>query len=180
MAIALQGSRLHHPLVPVRMPHRSYRWRRLYLPAMGASRCLLVVLLLWAQSGCSFLFVQGPPPRDENSRPPLFDSECTRSRLFPIADTVLAAWAGSTLLGTLILSTIGTPPADQTPAEREASQHKALVIEISALAIGAIPTASAIWGFHTTRKCRDYEEGAWPRRRQVPTMETDERMDAGD
>jgi len=141
---------------------------------------LLVFLLLWGPSGCSFLLAQGPPAKDENSRRPIFDSECTRSNFFPAVDTALAASAAATLLGTLLLSSIGTPAANKTAAERQASENKARVIESGALVLGAIPTASAIWGYRTTRKCREYEEGPWRLNRRAPAMTTDEQVDAGE
>jgi len=58
----------------------------------------------------------------------------------------------------LLASMISTPPANQTPEERQASLREARVLEIGALVAGIVPTASAIWGFHTVRKCRAYEE----------------------
>ena len=149
-------------------------------PGMGAGRTLLVVLLLGVQAGCSFVLVQGPPPKDENAPRPLFDSECTRSKSAPAVDTVLAAMAGAVLAGTLVASTIGTPPPNQTPAERDADRHQAMVIEIGALAAGIVPTISAIWGFRTVRKCREYEEGPWRRSRPTPVIEPDEQADTGD
>lgn len=95
-------------------------------------------------------------------------------------DTALAASAAGTLLGTLLLSTIGTPPANQTAAERQAGENEARVIVIGALVLGAIPTASAIWGYRTTRKCREYEEGPWRPSRRAPAMTTDEQVDAAE
>jgi len=86
------------------------------------------------------------------------DSECTRSKFVPVLDTILAASAGAMLAGAMLASTIGTPPANQTPEERQASLREARVLEIGALVAGIVPTASAIWGFHTVRKCRAYEE----------------------
>jgi hypothetical protein len=147
---------------------------------MEAGRTLLVVLLLGAPAGCSFVLVQGPPPKDENAPRPLFDSECTTSKFAPVVDTVLAAMAGGMLVGTLMASTMGTPPPNQTPAERDASRHQAMVIGIGALAVGIVPTISAIWGFHTVRKCREYEEGPWRRSRRPPVTEPDEQADTGD
>jgi hypothetical protein len=46
-------------------------------------------------------------------------------------------------------------------AERDTDRHQAMVIEIGALAAGIVATISAIWGFHTVRKCREYGEGPW-------------------
>ena len=58
------------------------RWR--------ASLALLLALAS-TQLGCSFLFVEGPPPVEERSRDPFkAGPDCSDSKRFPNMDTVAA------------------------------------------------------------------------------------------
>jgi hypothetical protein len=62
--------------------------------------------------------------------------------------------------GLIILSAIGTPPPDQTPEEMQNEIEVRKIVAVSALVVGAIAGAAAIWGFHTTHECRLYQRAA--------------------
>jgi hypothetical protein len=129
--------------------------------------CLLTVAAMamsCTQLGCSFLLVKGPPSPDEPVR---YSEEggfaCTEVNVAPKADIVLAAIGGG--INFLALGTAtGTPPANQTAQQQQDSQTRFVTMFWSGLAIAGLGTVSALWGFHTTRKCREYVESPWTRR----------------
>ena len=53
-----------------------------------------IVLALALLSGCSFVFVSGPPPQHEQL--PYFS--CSESRVFPILDTIFAVLEGANFI----------------------------------------------------------------------------------
>jgi len=144
------------------------------LTAMSCSRCLPLALVpgLWMlmQAGCSFAFVSGPPkarripyedrPNAQSGNPPTTglatSRPCTVHRVFPILD-----WATAGVgLGMAVLAGIGTPPADQTPSQREARDRRAEMVWTGGLLTAAVATASGIWGTYTINQCRNYVR--WP------------------
>ena len=60
-------------------------------------------------------------------------------------------------LGALVAGT-GTPSPDATAEQMHHSDTVRAEIFWSGLAVGAVMAASAIWGFHTTWKCREHVE----------------------
>jgi hypothetical protein len=128
----------------------------MYSGCMQLSRVLLVLVLIASpmQFGCSFMLVNGPPSPDATAVVARDGSVCTNRNALPVMDVVLASGAG----GLFVISRIGTPPANQTPAQRQDLERRRKIVSISALVVGGIAAASAIWGFHTTRKCRQYIE----------------------
>jgi uncharacterized membrane protein YdbT with pleckstrin-like domain len=123
---------------------------------MKPSRTIAILAVACAllDSGCSFLFVNGPPTAHQREAfEPL--EACTDSLKSPTTDTVLAA--GIPLFGLALAA----GPGQGTGATKEASANQDrtfAVMGISSLVISAVLTTSAIWGFHTVKKCRRYLE----------------------
>lgn len=115
--------------------------RSLRRPAVGA-------IALTAFSGCSLLFVEGPP-RDHASRH-FFD--CTTSMLAPGMD--------ATLTGALALSVLGVA-SDQTHDTRD-------IVTQSALVVGAM--ASATYGYLQVSKCRQAKDDLGERLINMPYL----------
>ncbi len=111
------------------------------MPARPASSLRLVptlaaILGIGGGSGCSFLFVEGPPR--EHAKLQRFD--CTERNVLPVVDAVVAGLLGATAQGI-----VADPEND---AETRA-------IAITALgSYAALGAASAIWGMHATGRCR--------------------------
>jgi hypothetical protein len=97
-----------------------------------------------AASGCSFIFVHGPPRNHENS----VAFECTSSVVAPVLDTV---WAGLNGIGA-----ISAASTDEATWNSRSTTSRGAVI-----AVGAgwflLSGASAIYGFTRTQSCRDAE-----------------------
>ena len=118
------------------------------------SIAILATLCALLHSGCSFLFVEGPPTAHERGTFEPLD-ECTESFKSPTTDTVFAAGIP------LFVLALAAGPGQGTGATKESSANQErtfAVMGISALAISAVLTTSAIWGFHTVKKCRRYVE----------------------
>src|SRR5450631_3483073 len=114
--------------------------------ALFAVACALV------DSGCSFLFVDGRPTAHERGTFEPLDA-CTDRFNFPTTDTVFAAGIP------LLVLALAAGPGQGTGATKEASDRSErtfAVMGISSLVISAVLTTSAIWGFHTVKKCRRY------------------------
>ena len=127
---------------------------------MRPGRTLLAVLLVvtFAQPGCSFVFVKGPPA-SAGGRPDPFEAmaDCTETRVPPVLDTVAAGLAGAYALAAVATLT-GTPPPDATEEQIDHTDTVHAEFFWGGLIVGAVMTASAIWGFRATRKCREYVE----------------------
>jgi hypothetical protein len=123
---------------------------------MRLGRVLLVSLLTASstQFGCSFMLVNGPPSADATAVVAMGGSVCTNRNTLPVLDVVLASAAG----GLFVISGIGTPPSNETPEQRQDREQRGKIAAISALMVGGVTAVSAIWGFHTTHKCRQYIE----------------------
>lgn len=98
----------------------------------------LVLLGTFLLPGCSFLFVDRAPPRqDWNSSSGW--TECTHSRLLPAVDTGIAIGNG---LALMLLTTLkGTDTSTKVGAALDL----------------ALYGASAVYGFVNTGRCRDFQ-----------------------
>jgi len=94
-----------------------------------------------AASGCSFIFVRGPP----SDRPQYGAIDCTSSVVAPVLDLV---WAG--LNGTGALQAASTSQATWD-ANTTTSRGAVIGIGLTWLVVSGV---SAIYGFKTTEACR--------------------------
>lgn len=121
---------------------------------------LPIATVAWAcsQLGCSFLFVKGPPSAN---KPVVYSEEdgfgCTDTNFAPKADVVLAGIGGWMSFSGLVAAT-GTPPPDQTAEQHHDAEVYKATMFWGGLAVAAVATASALWGFTTTRQCREYAD----------------------
>jgi len=97
----------------------------------------LIVLAGWANAGCSFLFVDGPPAKHQKM--PYF--ECTSGRGWPIVDTVIGVSVG-----------LGAAAAIDEPGSQNRSEA------FIAAAEAALFLASTVYGFSKTSECREAKE----------------------
>lgn len=102
------------------------------------TRAVVTVCLLALLPGCSFLFVNGPPP--DYAERPYFD--CTSSRLAPITDTVFAVLYG--VSGTVFLT---------LPTNNGFDSSATMPIGLLYLGWATFLGASAIDGFDDTAAC---------------------------
>jgi hypothetical protein len=104
---------------------------------------LLALAASLVSNGCSFLFVQGPPP------PPLPPTDCTSSSHLPGVDALIATLIGLAEIGigVSVLHDIGAPPSGTTV------KH---VIDLGVLPISAalLFGGSAWYGFDELADCR--------------------------
>jgi len=117
----------------------------------------LLATILCTQPGCSFLLVEGPPKPDETPFRRMDDSFCTERNGAPVVDTVAAG----------VLPFVGLMSLYNLGGGRDVGETEAMVTLTSALVLSGVEAASAIWGFHTTRKCRQY--AARQLRAELPT-----------
>jgi hypothetical protein len=111
-------------------------------------RLLLLLLLVagvCAQGGCSFILVEGPPGSGEMPVRRMDDTYCTEGLGAPIVDSI-ATWVVPLTLLMSMYSLGG----------KNVGEMEAVVKLTSALAVGGVEATSAVWGFHTVRKCRQY------------------------
>jgi hypothetical protein len=104
---------------------------------------LLAFGIALAQTGCSFLFVKGPPSNERNIAPdemPVGRS-CTRSYTAPVLDTI---WAG---LHGLSLVMLGAASESSTK-----NRDSLIGIEIAWLTLAV---SSAVWGYTKVGECRE-------------------------
>lgn len=97
------------------------------------------------QSGCSFLFVKGPPANHAE----LASVECSDSNGWPIVDAI---WAGLNGLGA------ATAPADKIDSsgmKSSPSHDQVVAVGVSWLVVSGI---SAIYGFSKVSACRDAKQ----------------------
>jgi len=106
---------------------------------------VLVMVSAFTQGGCSFLLVDGPPRRKDIPYRRSDDSLCTESNRAPVTDLMLA---GAIPLGGLSMA-VGQG--------QQGNETAVTVILASALVLSGLEVVSAIWGFHTTARCRQYE-----------------------
>lgn len=100
------------------------------------------VILSVAGSGCSFLFVNGPPPDHKTST--FFD--CTSSNTIPFVDVAFAA--GSVLEAVEGGTGVQSQGYDTTTTSRTG---EAVTFGVTA----AVLAASAAYGFNKTSQCRE-------------------------
>ena len=112
------------------------------------ARLAAVAVALTALSGCSLLFVEGPP-RDHASRH-FFD--CTSSMVVPGMDAALT--------GALALSVLGVS-SDQTHTTGD-------IVTQSALVVGAL--ASATYGYMKVSRCREAKDDLAERLINMPYL----------
>ena len=129
-----------------------------YPDSMRLGQVFPIVVICSAQLGCSFVFVKSPPPTESRRRDP-FDAvaDCTETRVPPILDTVAASIAGASAL--VVVGTLTGTPSPNTTAQ-QTNQNDTIRAEMFwvGLVTGGVTLASAIWGYRTTRKCREYVE----------------------
>jgi hypothetical protein len=101
----------------------------------------MLAALLGQTTGCSILFVKGPPP--EGMRGPNF--HCTESNVAPLIDMMIASW--QTVRIALALSA-----SDADYRNSQLSRSDDVALGASLLALFA---ASSIIGFHQTSSCRE-------------------------
>lgn len=95
------------------------KYQVMYTDRMGLGRAPLVAVMAISsvQPGCSFLFVEGPPPPGEKPFRALDGSACTERNKYPVTDFVVAASiAGGATMMVLAAGT-ATPPPTQTAAQ---------------------------------------------------------------
>jgi hypothetical protein len=119
------------------------------------------------QFGCSFLLANGPPSADAMTVVALDGSVCSNRNTLPVMDVVLASASG----GLFVLSGIGTPPSNETTQQRQDREQRGKIVAISALVVGGVAAASAVWGFHTTHKCRQYIEANAEKKAEIANPE---------
>ena len=111
----------------------------------------MVVAVVVVLSGCSFMFVSGPPPNHEQ----LASFSCSESRAAPVVDTILAA------LQVLNLATAaGNTDAewnDRFNGNPPISRDTAVPLYV---ATTVLTTVSAYYGYKHTGECRAAKEQA--------------------
>jgi hypothetical protein len=111
----------------------------------------LVLGMVASLSGCSFAFVSGPPPHHEEL--PAFD--CTESRVAPVLDTVFAALQVANLA--LAASSTDQQWSDTFNGNPPINRGTAVPLYIALAAVG---TFSAYYGYSRTGDCREALEAA--------------------
>jgi hypothetical protein len=95
----------------------------------------IVIVALLFHSGCSFLFVKGPPEQHAQ----MWTFDCSESNAFPILDTI---WAGLNGLGAITAAGDSTTP----------NQTQVIAVGTSWLVVSGI---SAIYGFSKVSACNE-------------------------
>jgi hypothetical protein len=134
-----------------------------------------IVLALALLSGCSFVFVSGPPAHHEQL--PYFS--CSESRIAPVLDTIFAVLQGANFL--LAASVSDERWADNYDGDPPIARSTAIPL----YAIGALlGVGGAYYGFSRTAACRDAKElaltraqrngppQAWPPQQPYPPQGT--------
>jgi hypothetical protein len=116
----------------------------------------MVWVLIASLSGCSFAFVNGPPPHHEQI--PAFD--CTESRVAPVLDTVFAAL--QVLNFALAAGSTDQQWSDDFNGNPPISRGAAVPLYA---VLTAVATASAVYGYSKTGSCREALEAARNRAR---------------
>jgi hypothetical protein len=108
------------------------------------ARLALTAALGWGSSGCSFLFVKGPPSQPQHA--PVID--CTTSKVAPVLDSVF---------GVLEVVRIVAAAAASDSAYQNASIPREADIGLG-LAFAALFIGSATYGGIQTGRCADLKE----------------------
>ncbi len=117
----------------------------------------LTLAALTSVSGCSWLFVEGPPAGHERLR----YFECTTSRAAPIGDTALATVYGLTTLAVL---TMGGIAVDGDGSDHDDGDLAMMLIPGAAATVAF--GISAAHGFNTTEECDD-AKARWAKRTRI-------------
>ena len=133
-------------------------------PLASSLAVVPLLLVLAGGSGCSYIFVHGPPPRTEVATPGERWSrsstvECTTSNAVPIVDTLL----GAPLIGLGALVFVGSAAAESKPSTFGSigpTQGEAMAIGAAAVAVGSLVLASAVSGYGRTADCRQALESS--------------------
>jgi hypothetical protein len=123
---------------------------------MRIGRIFLVGAICATQIGCSFVFVKSPPPPGNRRQDPFEPvADCTETRIPPIVDVVAASIAGVFIAFAAVDTLTGTP---LNATAQQNHHYETIRAEMfwGGLVGSGITVASAIWGFRTTRKCREY------------------------
>lgn len=127
-----------------RPPHLE---RRTLGRPIGPASALIVSLALLPGPGCSFVFVEGPPPASVNA----IQVECTTSRVLPILDTVGAITQGFALADAVVPSSALVSSADS--AYEQLGLKSPWDIATAAALLGTF-AASAVVGYSRVSECR--------------------------
>lgn len=109
---------------------------------------LLPVMLAGAPlsgSGCSFAFVEGPPPPERR----FGLVKCTSSSVAPVIDLVIAALQ--------VVGFFQAATGDEVEYRNDKGVSRETGIWVS-LALGTVYTSSAIWGLNTVGECREVKD----------------------
>lgn len=119
----------------------------------------LAILCALSVTGCSFVFVEGPP--DDHRQQPYVG--CTSSRMSPILDTIFTG---------LQLANLGVAVSkddmewdEQYDGEPPFERDTAIGIYSAFVLLGA---AGMYYGFTRTSECRDAQDELAARRRMMP------------
>jgi hypothetical protein len=113
-----------------------------------------IVLVLALLSGCSFVFVSGPPPQHEQL--PYFS--CTESRVAPVLDTIFAVLQGANLI--LAASVDDEQWAENYNGDPPISRTSSIPLYAVATLLGV---GGAYYGYTRTAACRDAKAQAMGR-----------------
>jgi hypothetical protein len=116
-----------------------------------------------AQSGCSFVFVKGPPAN--HAEVPELD--CSSRRGWPVLDTI-----GAGLSSVAVVSAAADDSLPATDGANKSNRDRTMVLGLGWLVVSGI---SALYGFSKVSECRsakqrrDAASGPRPQRRPVGT-----------
>jgi hypothetical protein len=128
-------------MVVLRALARRWRYQRKKKDVMRTTNLIAIMMVaLLFHSGCSFLFVKGPP--EQHAQMSSFD--CSESNAWPVIDTI---WAGLNGLGAISASNDSTTPSPGQP-----SHSQVVAVGVSWLVVSGI---SAIYGFSKVSTCND-------------------------
>ena len=120
---------------------------------------ILAVLALLPGAGCSWIFVNKPPPEPIPVTPPL---ACTTSVASPVVDTILAATALGLGIGGIVSGTRPEPPCTSGTwcmSGLFSGLNTGIAVTGGVLVATAIPLAfSAAHGYSATAECRELKE----------------------
>jgi hypothetical protein len=109
------------------------------MSARSVRNLVLIGCLSVLASGCSFAFVNGPPPGHQS----LEDFSCTEGMTLPAIDAIWAGVGGVTMVGGLT--------ADPNSGSGDAFKAIAITVGVGSLAVWGV---SALVGFGRVDSCR--------------------------